>query len=181
MFWNVKYLESEIASLGERLDATIIGNDRGYNQRYQAQEAAVSAALTAAEKAVNAALAAAEKAVGKAEEAANDRFEAANNVKAELDRKYSSLLADAVTRPEYETAHKDVLKRIEDLNIAVGAVRQDVAVGSPAVRILERSQAERQGAKSADDERFQRFAQKVYIALAGVTLVVTLNVAHIIK
>jgi len=174
------------------IDATIAANDRSYQQRWQADQQAVKDALTAQEKAVNAALAAAEKAVGKAEEAANDRFHAANNVKAELDRKYSELLADAVTRPEFETFTKDVLKRIEDVNIALSVLRQEVAVGSPAVKVLQDIAASDRGGDAAtealtrrtlvaDEARFQRFAMKIYLALGAGGLVVTLSATHVIK
>jgi hypothetical protein len=98
---------------------------------------AVKDALTAQEKAVNAALAAAEKAVGKAEQAASDRFEAANNVKAELDRKYGALLAGAVSRPEYEAKTGEIMGRVEALTHDLTVIRQDVAVGSPALRALQ--------------------------------------------
>ena len=98
---------------------------------------AVKDALTAQEKAVNAALAAAEKAVGKAEQAASDRFEAANNVKAELDRKYGALLAGAVSRPEYEAKTREIMGRVEALTHDLTVIRQDVAVGSPALRALQ--------------------------------------------
>jgi len=58
--------------------------DLRYQQRFDAQEQALQAALIAAEKAVTAALAAAEKAVNKAETAAEKRFESVNEFRAQL-------------------------------------------------------------------------------------------------
>ena len=74
-----------IKTEGDRVDAILSEHDVRYGQRFDAQEAALKAALTAAEKAVAAALAAAEraslstqaaadKAVQKAELANDQRF-----------------------------------------------------------------------------------------------------------
>ena len=58
-------------------------------------------------------------------------------MKAELDRKYGALLAGAVSRPEYEAKTREIMGRVEALTHDLTVIRQDVAVGSPALRALQ--------------------------------------------
>jgi hypothetical protein len=78
-------------------------------QRFDAQQEAVSTAMTAAEKAVSAAMAAAEKAVSKAEIASERRFESVNEFRQTLSDQTSTFL----TRTEYNVQHKSLGDRID--------------------------------------------------------------------
>lgn len=75
--WTVDTLHSHVVRVMAELDLR-------YQQRFDAQQEALAAALLAAEKAVGTALTAAEKAVIKAETAADKRFEAVNEFRAQL-------------------------------------------------------------------------------------------------
>lgn len=88
------------------------------DQRFDDSDKAVQAALVSQEKAVAAALAAAEKAVNKAEDAANDRFEAANNVKAT----FSESLSEKLSVSEYRTAHQALIEKIDSVTARVAAI-----------------------------------------------------------
>jgi hypothetical protein len=84
-----------IDSLREHYDVLLAQLDRRYEQRFEAQEKAVDAALASAEKAVSAALAAQEKAVDKAERADEKRFESVNEFRAQLSDQAGSFLPRA--------------------------------------------------------------------------------------
>src|ERR1039458_918236 len=96
-----------MAKMERHLSDLAVANDRRYEDRWKSDQQALKDALQAAKEAVAAALQAAKEAVGKAEDATNERFEAANNVKADLDEKYSALLGETLTRVEYDTHHKE--------------------------------------------------------------------------
>lgn len=85
--------------------------DLRYQQRYDAQQKALEAALLAAEKAVGTALTAAEKAVTKAESAAEKRFEAVNEFRGQL----ADQAATLVSRVEFTTAINAQAEKIDDL------------------------------------------------------------------
>jgi hypothetical protein len=89
--------------------------DLRYQQRFDAQEAALRAALLAAEKAVGTALTAAEKAVNKAEISAEKRFEAVNEFRGQLNDYQAMLLP----RTEYNAAHQALAEKITDLSSRV--------------------------------------------------------------
>ena len=74
------------------LKALIDERDVRYNQRFQAQQEALTAALSAAKEAVAAALLAADRAVSKAELAAEKRFESVNEFRGALSDQTSKLL-----------------------------------------------------------------------------------------
>ncbi len=99
-----------VKDLGSRLDGVIAGNDLRYQQRHEAQTAAVAEvdkrsqqrfdaqqqavqdALLAQEKAVNAALTAADRAVAKAEAAAERRFDSVNEFRSTLSDQATTLM-----------------------------------------------------------------------------------------
>jgi phage-related tail protein len=87
-----------------------------YQQRFDAQQTAMQAALAAAEKAVLAALAAAEKAVSKAEDASNDRFEAGNKIKEAMEAQ-GRLMA---TRRELEDVQRLLRELTDRFNTSAG-------------------------------------------------------------
>lgn len=86
--WTTDTLRSDIYRILEEMD-------RRYQQRYEAQQEGVAAALAAQEKAVNAALIAADRAVIKAELAAEKRFEAVNEFRATLADQAATLMPRA--------------------------------------------------------------------------------------
>lgn len=115
------HINSLLNAQRDLTDRMMESNDLRYQQRYDAQQKALEAALLAAEKAVQAALVAAEKAVTKAELAAERRFESVNEFRGQL--------ADQATlfmpRAEYESAHT----ALEDkLNSAAARVDRMEAV-----------------------------------------------------
>ena len=96
-------------------------------QRFDAQQEAVSTAMTAAEKAVSAAMAAAEKAVTKAEVAAEKRFEAVNEFRQTLSDQQGTFL----TRTEYSVQHASLGEKIDAMvqrtaasEKAIGEIRE---------------------------------------------------------
>lgn len=131
-----------VDSLKEYLELSIREKDRRDQQRYEASEKALTAALMAAEKAVTAALLAAERAVLKAEASSDKRFEATNEFRAqqgdlittfarrdEMDARLLSLAekmdgiieqglrmaSTCLPRPEYDRAHVDLADRVINL------------------------------------------------------------------
>jgi hypothetical protein len=90
-----------------------------YQQRFEATQTAMQAALAAAEKAVLAALAAAEKAVEKAEKASNDRFEAGNEIKGAMETQSRTF----ATRRELEEALRQLRELTDRFNTTSGQSR----------------------------------------------------------
>lgn len=95
--------------------------DLRYQQRFDASERALIAALGAAEKAVSSALQAAEKAVQKAEMAAEKRFEAVNEFRAALTDQTNALM------PRVEAT-----ARIDSLGEKIADVSQRLAANKGA-------------------------------------------------
>ena len=89
----------------------ILGAERDlrYQQRWEAQNKAVEAAMIASEKAINAALLAAEKAVSKAEIATEKRFEGANEFRASLE----DITRSQVPRAEYLAGVGNLSERVQ--------------------------------------------------------------------
>jgi chromosome segregation ATPase len=111
-----------IDTLKEHLDALIGTNDRRYEQRFAAQDQAVTAALAAQEKAVAAALAAQEKAtaaafasseraIDKAENAQTEYNVRSNEFRGQLDDQAKLLLP----RSEFDRSLADVVGKVEQL------------------------------------------------------------------
>lgn len=103
----LEHLRSYISSVQQIMDE----RDRRYEQRFVAQEKAVTDALTSAEKAVAAALAAAEKAVSKAEMATEKRFDNVNEFRAQLNDQANTF----VPRQEYQVQHDPLVERVGKL------------------------------------------------------------------
>lgn len=104
----------------EHMLAKLLETDLRYQQRFQAQSEALTAAFAAqqaamekafiaAEKAVMAALAAADRAVTKAETANEKRFESVNEFRAVLTEQSKELL----TRFEAETANRAITEKLD--------------------------------------------------------------------
>lgn len=102
-------------SLREYFEAIIAEKDKRDNQRFEASQQALAAALSAQETAVQAAMTAAEKAVNKAEIAAEKRFEAVNEFRGQLNDYQAMLLP----RTEYNSAHQALAEKIADLSSRV--------------------------------------------------------------
>jgi len=102
---------SDIAHLRELVTAA----DKRYEQRFNAQESAVAAALTGQEKAIAAALSAAKEAVSKAEIASEKRFDSINEFRAQLRDQQNTFM----TRIETE-------QRIDSLAAQLNLLQQRV-------------------------------------------------------
>jgi PBP1b-binding outer membrane lipoprotein LpoB len=100
---HITILDHVIALLAEM--------DLRYQQRFDAQGQALTAALLAAEKAVQTALIAAEKAVAKAETANEKRFESVNEFRKSL----ADQTANFLPRNEYGSAHQSLIDKLNDL------------------------------------------------------------------
>jgi predicted nucleic acid-binding Zn-ribbon protein len=83
-----------------------------YDQRFEAQQEALAAALLAQKEAVLTAMIAAEKAVAKAEAATERRFEGVNEFRGQLADQAATLMS----RVEYSAAHQSLVQRIDDLS-----------------------------------------------------------------
>lgn len=123
-----EYLETRLNLLTVAIEKAQVATDLRYQQRFEAQSDALSAAFSSqqtamktafdvAEKAVNAALAAADRAVSKAELAADKRFEGVNEFRQTLADQQRTLLP----RAEFAEVVKSInekLARLESINTA---------------------------------------------------------------
>lgn len=91
----------------------IAERDRQYDQRFRAQEIAVTAALAAAKEAVAAALTAAKEAVTKAEGAAEKRFDSVNEFRNTLKDQQLTLASKADMDIRFKFL-EDKIKLVED-------------------------------------------------------------------
>lgn len=107
----------------------IASNDKRYEQRFEASQKALDAALTAQkeatvaafaaqEKAINAALASAERAVLKAELATEKRFEGVNEFRAALDQQQRTL----IPRSEVDVLIRGLEEKIAQLTKQADAI-----------------------------------------------------------
>lgn len=107
----------------------VAGNDKRYEQRFEASQKALDAALTAQkeatvaafaaqEKAINAALASAERAVLKAEIATEKRFDGVNEFRAALDQQQRTL----IPRSEVDVLIRGLDEKIAQLTKQADAI-----------------------------------------------------------
>ena len=191
-------IEKLLAAEFRRLEEVYSANDRRYEDRWKSDQQALREALQAAKEAVAAALQAAKEAVGKAENASDARFNAANNVKAELDRKYGTLLGEALTRLEYDAAHKEDVRQIVEMRDAVTLLTPAVArLDGSMVGLTEKTEAnsaailsERSRGRGGSDQedksfreteaKFARMIQSLYVAVGAMGVFITLFATHVI-
>lgn len=107
-----------VDSLKSHFDDQSVDSDRRYQQRFDAQQEALSAALLAAEKAVNAALVAAEKAVIKAENASERRFDGVNEFRQAL----SDQSKNQITRAEAAAQFAAIAEQFNGVSTQLGAM-----------------------------------------------------------
>jgi hypothetical protein len=106
-------------TLREHLSALITGNDKRYEQRFDASQKAIELGFSAQKSAVDAALAAADRAVIKAELAAEKRFESVNEFRGTLEDQQNTLMprAEAVAEIKGINAKLDAgLRGLEEKN-----------------------------------------------------------------
>lgn len=128
--------------------------DRRYEERFQASQQALGAALIAAEKAVNAALAAADRAVSKAEAASERRFEGVNEFRSTLSDQAATLLSRAEGDVRFNglvEACAAIADRINKLELAqsTNVRRDDIAKISNDIEKLRDTQTASAGKQSA--------------------------------
>jgi hypothetical protein len=118
---SLRELTAELDGLGKLLLAKIDAQrdaleaaDKRYEQRFAAQESAVGSALVGQEKAVNAALVAADRAVLKAEGAAEKRFDAVNEFRAQLADQATTFLPRAEALVKFEA----LAEKLESVRLA---------------------------------------------------------------
>lgn len=113
---------SQSGALGsaiEALKAALVAADLRYQQRFEAQSEALTAALQTAKEAVQTAQANADRAVAKAEMAADKRFEALNELRQVVNDVMTLMMpkAEATTRFDAVGEKIDALaKRIDEVN-----------------------------------------------------------------
>jgi len=112
----IRGIDDKIKALDDKFKLMADEAEKRNGQRFDAQQEAVTTAMTAAEKAVSAAMAAAEKAVTKAENASERRFESVNEFRQTLSDQSSSFL----TRTEYQVQHKSLEEKIDSINRRAG-------------------------------------------------------------
>jgi hypothetical protein len=119
--WTLTTLATYLKSLADE-------RDRTYQQRWEASQNAITAALVAQEKAVAAAfnaqkeavasaLSAADRAVGKAEDAATKRFESVNEFRGQL----SDQVATFLPRIEFDRGMTALTEKLESSNKSLEA------------------------------------------------------------
>lgn len=119
--WTIDSLHAHIIKIINEMD-------KRYEQRDQARQEALAAALAAAEKAVQAALAAADRAVSKAELAAERRFENVNEFRGQLADQASTFMP----RTEAAVELANLREKIDAQSVFISALttridRQDGA------------------------------------------------------
>lgn len=108
---TIDYLLAVMNEKHDHILSLIHGNDRRYEQRYDASQKALEAALMAQKEAINAALAAQDRAVTKAELATEKRFESVNEFRGTLDNQQRTL----IPRQEVDVLIKGVDEKIGNL------------------------------------------------------------------
>jgi hypothetical protein len=103
------YFEGQLRDLRVALDERYATQTKATDAAFVAQQTAMKTAFDAADKAVQAALAAAKEASTKAEVAADKRFEATNEFRAQL----SDQARTFMPRLEYETSHKALTDKLD--------------------------------------------------------------------
>lgn len=109
------YTDARFEAMKELMTSLTRESDRRYEQRFEDQQTAISAALAAARTAVDAALASAKDAVSKAEAAAEKRFEGVNEFRATL----ADQQRDLMPRPEAEQRMKTIEERLTKAEVAL--------------------------------------------------------------
>jgi len=118
--------------------------DRRLDQRMDAQETAVAAALAAAEKAVTAALVASEKAVDKAEVAQAKVDEGQNEFRGTLRDQASTLMP----RSETENLIRELRGLITGQAGEIAGLRSRVDIGPPSLQALQTQSDQNQGRRA---------------------------------
>lgn len=144
----------------ERLDSE---RDRRLDQRMDAQETAVAAALAAAEKAVTAALVASEKAVDKAEVAQGKVNETQNEFRGALKDQAATLMP----RAEAENIFRELRGLINVQSGEIQTLRSRVDVGPPSLSALQREADKGTGNKQGQLDQRQLIAWVIAAALGA--------------
>jgi prenyltransferase beta subunit len=135
--WTTNTLKVHLLSLlekqAEEFQTLVDERHRGYEQRYVAQQEAVTAALRTAQEAVTAALNAAKEAVLKAEVATEKRFEAVNEFRAQLADQARELMPRAETEIRLTNMGESITSLTSRLDRGEGG---DVGVQSQRDRLL---------------------------------------------
>ena len=114
-----KVLEAQLKGLDEKYRLLLNEAEKRNEQRFEAQQIAITTAMIAQEKAVLAAMTSAEKAVTKAELAAERRFESVNEFRQTLSDQTNSFL----TRNEYTAQHTAATDRISSIEQQLVEIR----------------------------------------------------------
>ena len=131
---SIDYVLSVINEKQSMLLTLVSGNDKRYEQRFDASQqaltvgfaaakAAVDASFAAQKEAINAALAAADRAVTKAELATEKRFESVNEFRGTLDNQQRTL----IPRSEVTVLMDGVNEKIANLTKIVDAMQAERA------------------------------------------------------
>jgi len=99
------------------------------DERYAAQTVAITTAFASADKAVASALLAAEKAVDKAERAANERFAAVNEFRAQL----ADIMTSLISRAEAEAKFQALTEKLDNSIATSAADRMAITASINAV------------------------------------------------
>jgi hypothetical protein len=151
-------LNRKFAQLEERIE----NNDKRYQQRWESDKEALTAALAAQQKAVD-----------KAEIATAARFESVNEFRGQLGDQARTLLP----RAEYEVQHQEDTRQIAENRDALAALRQVVAVGSPDIRNLQLGSARQIGSREQSNLTWARFFGMVTVFVLVVGVLVSVYVA----
>lgn len=153
----IDYLLSMVASRHSELSLLMAANDKRYEERFQASQRALDAALLAQKDAMTAALVAQKEAVEKAERATEKRFESVNEFRGTLDQQQRTLIPRSEVqeiRNGFQSELNNLTKLIDELKVkesnrsferrgvqggwgyAVGAIGLILAVLSLASRFI---------------------------------------------
>ena len=132
--WTVETLKQFLTTALNDMSATPLtirtSDDLRYQQRFDASEKALQAALASAKEAVNAALAASDRAVSKAEMAAEKRFEAVNEFRGTLQDQAARML----TRTEADARFEALTEKVSTIPATISKLELELR-GSTAIAV----------------------------------------------
>jgi hypothetical protein len=117
---EIESARREMAAMRDMLDERYRTQTKALDAAFLAQQTAMATAFLAADKAVQAALLAAEKAVQKAESAANERFAAVNEFRAQLSDQTATFIPRLEAESRFEAIGEKLSDALSRLDVASG-------------------------------------------------------------
>jgi chaperonin cofactor prefoldin len=174
--WTVDTLREAVyqrfSDMDQLLAERFATQTKATDKAFDAQQQAMQTAFTAADKAVQAALQAAREATLKAEVAADKRFDAVNEFRAQQ----QDLIGQFLMRAEYQVAHNALEDKVEDHNNRL--LSQVTALELRLTTRLDRGEGSDLGENRAQGSSDARLNQR--LVLAGVVISILVIVSQVV-